>query len=162
MTDDKTPEFSGPVTGLTLTSPGPGKVIWPDGTEVSAEQFQDAVTAATIAFEKGLAAGRREAVIEELTAAAAEWDELEQRGHDPLSCADIAGNLRARIAVLRAEGVSPGVVEWKADRWWRAVGPDGSVWCESSNEAEVRERARPDDTIQRFYMTVPTGEWRNA
>lgn len=172
MTDDKTPEFSGPVSGLTLTSPGPGKVIWPDGTDVSAEQFQDSVTAATIAFEKGLAAGRREAVIEELTAAAAEWDELEQRGHDPLSCADIAGNLRARIAVLRAEGptseetacpcVSPEVVEWKADRWWRAVGPDGSVWCESSNEAEVRERARPDDTIQRFYMTVPTGEWRNA
>ena len=69
----------------------------------------------------------------------------------------------ALLAIAEAiNGLRSDPAEWKADRWWRAVGPDGSVWCESSNEAEVRERARPDDTIQRFYMTVPTGEWRNA
>lgn len=67
------------------------------------------------------------------------------------------------LAIAEAvNGLKPDPAEWKADRWWRTVGPDGSVWCESSNEAEVRERARPGDTIQRFYITVPSGEWRNA
>lgn len=33
------------------------------------------------------------------------------------------------------------MAEWEATRWWRAVLPDGSVWCESSSEAEVREAA---------------------
>lgn len=108
--------FNGDVEAHAIVVPGPGKVIWPDGTEVSAEQFQDSITAATIAYAKGLAAGRQEA----------------------------------------------GSVEWKADRWWRAVGPDGEVWAESSNEAEVRERARTSDTIERFYITEPRGEWRNA
>jgi hypothetical protein len=36
---------------------------------------------------------------------------------------------------------------WYPTRWWRAVAPDGSVWCESSNEQEVRERMRPGDTL---------------
>lgn len=58
--------------------------------------------------------------------------------------------------------VSPDVVEWTATCWWRAVAPDGSLWAESSDEAEVRERARPDDTIQRLYETVPQPEWRDA
>lgn len=52
--------------------------------------------------------------------------------------------------------------EWQAHRLWRAIGPDGDLWAESSDEAEVRERARPDDTVQRFYVTEPRGEWRNA
>jgi len=116
MTDDHTAIFAGDIEVHSLPTPGPGKVIWPDGTEVSAEQFQNAVTAATTGFEKGLAAGRQEA----------------------------------------------GPVEWEAQRLWRAVGPDGDLWAESSDEAEVRERARPGDTIQRFHVTVPRGEWRNA
>jgi hypothetical protein len=112
--------FNGDVEAHALHVPGPGKVIWPDGTEVSAEQFQDAITAATIGFEKGQAAGRQ-AALENAASA-----------------------------------------EWQAKRLWRAVGPDGDLWAESSDEAEVRERARPADTIQRFYVTEPRGEWRNA
>ena len=70
---------------------------------------------------------------------------------------------RSLLAIAEAiNGLKPHPAEWKADRWWRAIGPDGSVWCESSNEAEVRDRARPGDTIQRFFMVVPQGEWRDA
>jgi hypothetical protein len=38
--------------------------------------------------------------------------------------------------------------DWTRTRWWRAVGADGEVWFESSDEREVRERARPGDRIQ--------------
>lgn len=54
-------------------------------------------------LKEHVAAARREAVIEELAGAADEWDGLERRGHDPLPCADIAGNLRARVGVLTEE-----------------------------------------------------------
>lgn len=65
MTDEKTPEISGPLADLALvTITGTGKVTWPDGTEVSADQFQNAVTAAVTGFQKGQAAGRREALQE--------------------------------------------------------------------------------------------------
>ena len=65
MTDDKTLKISGPLADLALvTITGTGKVTWPDGTEVSADQFQNAVTAAVTGFQKGQAAGRREALLE--------------------------------------------------------------------------------------------------
>lgn len=66
----------------------------------------------------------------------------------------------AREAAARREALE--AIEWKASPWWRAVGPDGSLWAEASNEAEVRERARPGDTVQRLYATEPQAEWRNA
>jgi hypothetical protein len=37
--------------------------------------------------------------------------------------------------------------EWEYDGWWRATAPDGSIWCETSNEQEVREAMRPGDTL---------------
>lgn len=43
---------------------------------------------------------RRE-IIAELLGAADEWDALEAKGYDPLSPAEIAGNLRARVDVIR-------------------------------------------------------------
>lgn len=70
---------------------------------------------------------------------------------------------QALLAIAEAiNGLKSDPPEWKAQRLWRAVGPDGDLWAESSDEAEVRERARPGDTIQRFYVTEPRGEWRNA
>jgi hypothetical protein len=51
------------------------------------------------------------------------------------------------------------VNEWVPTRWWRAVGPDGKLWCESSDEAEVRERSRPTDTIERLWQQTRY-EWR--
>lgn len=46
--------------------------------------------------------------------------------------------------------------EWERTRWWRSVGPDGKVWGESSNEAEIRSMARPGDTVQVLYRKVTT------
>lgn len=43
---------------------------------------------------------RRE-IIAELLGAADEWDAMEAKGYDPLSPAEIAGNLRARVQVIR-------------------------------------------------------------
>jgi hypothetical protein len=36
---------------------------------------------------------------------------------------------------------------WIPGRWWRVVAPDGSVWCETSDEAEARESMRPGDRL---------------
>jgi hypothetical protein len=46
-------------------------------------------------------------------------------------------------------------------RWWRVVAPDGSLWCETSDEDEAREVLRPGDTLQREYRLEVT-EWRNV
>lgn len=50
---------------------------------------------------------------------------------------------------------------WEPTRWFKAVGPDGSLWSESSNEVEVRGVARPGDQIFRLWETAET-EWRPA
>ena len=54
------------------------------------------------------------------------------------------------------------LVTWAPTRWWRAVGADGELWCESSDEAEVRDSMRPGDTLQRLWETEPIREWRDA
>ena len=51
---------------------------------------------------------------------------------------------------------------WTPARWWRAVGADGELWCESSDEAEVRRNMRPGDTLQRLWWTEPNEEWRDS
>lgn len=48
--------------------------------------------------------------------------------------------------------------EWHPTRWWRAVGPSGDLWCESSDEDEVKRMARPTDTIQRLWAQTKK-EW---
>lgn len=49
--------------------------------------------------------------------------------------------------------------EMKPSRLWRAISSEGEVWCESSNESEVRERARPGDTLQRLWVTPVCEQW---
>lgn len=50
--------------------------------------------------------------------------------------------------------------EWAPTRWWRATGPDDELWCESSDEEEVRRLARPEDRIDRLWERVDR-EWRS-
>lgn len=38
-------------------------------------------------------------------------------------------------------------IDWVRGRWWRAVGPDGKVWAEASDEDDVRGRMRPGDKL---------------
>lgn len=51
-------------------------------------------------------------------------------------------------------------VEWEPGRWWRVVAPDGSVWCETSDEAEARESMRPGDLLWRSYRPATPPQWR--
>lgn len=48
-----------------------------------------------------------------------------------------------------------------ASRWWRVVGPTGSVWCETSSESEARAAMRPGDLLQRFWV-ITGSEWRDV
>lgn len=53
---------SGAADGLTLqASDGPGKVMWPDGTEITGAQFQDTVEMVATAYAKGRAEGLEKA-----------------------------------------------------------------------------------------------------
>jgi hypothetical protein len=49
-------------------------------------------------------------------------------------------------------------LDWKDGRWWRAVGPDGKLWAESSSESEVRNLMRPGDKLYRDRR-VELAEW---
>lgn len=51
------------------------------------------------------------------------------------------------------------MADYQGTKWWRAVGPDGRVWCESSSEQEVRDRLRDGDELQRLYQKVEY-DWR--
>lgn len=55
----------------------------------------------------------------------------------------------AKYGHTPTEPSCPDCQAWEPTGWWRAVGPDGKVWCESSIESEVRQRRRDTDTIQR-------------
>lgn len=44
--------------------------------------------------------------------------------------------------------------DWMPDRWWRVLAEDGSLWAETSNEAEARLLMRPSDTLHRLYQRV--------
>lgn len=47
---------------------------------------------------------------------------------------------------------------WEESRWWHVIAPDGSVWCETSDESEARQRMRPGDRLQRLYIRS-YGKW---
>jgi hypothetical protein len=51
--------------------------------------------------------------------------------------------------------------DWEPGRWWRVVAPDGSVWCETSDEDEARGEMRPGDTLWRQWV-YEAREWRPA
>lgn len=48
------------------------------------------------------------------------------------------------------------MIEQRAVRAWRAVGPDDKVWAESSDEKEVRDMMRPGDRLFRMWRQVET------
>lgn len=52
---------------------------------------------------------------------------------------------------------------WEPTRWWRTVDTEDTLWCESSDEFEVRRSAlhSPDLRVQRLYQTVAEEEWRD-
>jgi hypothetical protein len=50
---------------------------------------------------------------------------------------------------------------WQPTRWWRAIGADGGLWCESSVEQEVREAARPGDRVEHLWSRTEY-DWRPA
>ena len=49
--------------------------------------------------------------------------------------------------------------EWEPWRWWRVTAPDGTLWCETSDEQEARSSVRPGDTLERLWRRVEE-EWR--
>lgn len=51
--------------------------------------------------------------------------------------------------------------EWTPGRWWLVEAPDGSLWCETSDEDEARSRMRPGDTLYRSWHRSQD-EWRPA
>lgn len=74
---------------------------------------------------------------------------------------DVAADVGRKVEAAFDELAAAAEPEWTPTQMFRAVGPDGGVWAEASDYADVRYRARPDDRIQRLYMTVQRGEWRD-
>lgn len=50
--------------------------------------------------------------------------------------------------------------EWSPTGWWRVIEPDGSLWCETSNEQEARESMRPGDRLDR-HERITFERWTN-
>lgn len=50
---------------------------------------------------------------------------------------------------------------WMMGRWWRVVAPDGSLWCETSNEQEARRSMREGDRLYKLWVREER-EWREA
>ena len=73
----------------------------------------------------------------------------------------VARNLCIQCLPMRYIPHRPATAGWERGRWWRAIGPDGEVWAESSDEEEVRELARPTDTVQNLWEKREQ-EWRDA
>ena len=51
--------------------------------------------------------------------------------------------------------------EWSPGRWWRVLGPQGEIWCETSSESEARAAVRPGARLERLYE-MRREEWRSA
>ena len=51
------------------------------------------------------------------------------------------------------------MAEFEPTRWWRVTAPDGSLWCETSDEAEARDAIRPGDMLSRLWQRIES-EWR--
>ncbi|OKH81620.1 hypothetical protein EB73_28010 [Mycobacterium sp. SWH-M3] len=65
----------------------------------------------------------------------------------------------AGVNLVRIIAGSAGSDGWEPGRWWRVTGPDGQLWCETSDEDEARARVRPGDTLERLWRCVEE-EWR--
>jgi len=49
--------------------------------------------------------------------------------------------------------------EWERGRWWRVLAPDGTLWCETSDEQEARYAMRQGDTLWTEWRRNAI-EWR--
>ena len=49
-------------------------------------------------------------------------------------------------------GVAAAEAGWMPGRWWRVTAPDGSIWSETSDEAEARDAVRPGDRLHRLFV----------
>lgn len=47
----------------------------------------------------------------------------------------------------------------KSPRWYRSLTPDGKVWCESSNAAEVLERSYGEGFTFQVLVCTVTESW---
>lgn len=43
---------------------------------------------------------------------------------------------------------------WERGRWWRVVGPDGSLWCETSDLDYALKVMRPGDSLLKEFFRV--------
>lgn len=48
---------------------------------------------------------------------------------------------------------------WRATGWWQVIAPDGSLWRETSDEAEARGSMRDGDRLYQQWRRTET-EWR--
>jgi len=44
------------------------------------------------------------------------------------------------------------MADWEPGRWWIVIAPDGSHWCETSDEQEAIESMRPGDRLWRQFV----------
>ena len=81
----------------------------------------------------------------------------------PAKC-PICGSVGARALMLdhiEAEHGDERMSEWERTRWWRAIDENGRLWAESSDEQEIRGRARPGDRVQ-VLMHREEERWEDA
>lgn len=50
--------------------------------------------------------------------------------------------------------------DWKPRHWWRVIAPDGTLWCDASDEGEVRASLRPGDILQSLWYREEF-QWRD-
>lgn len=51
--------------------------------------------------------------------------------------------------------------DWYENRWWRVVGPDGSLWCETSDKQEAIDSMRPGDKLFHLWAREEK-QWREV
>lgn len=96
------------------------------------------------------------------------WDELDDVRH--MSWNKLAEDLRGfdnHTVTLKevtfGDITFPSKYEMEPGRWWRVIAPDGSLWCETSDEQEARERKRKGDKLQRLWQFAKVDrEWMDA
>jgi hypothetical protein len=66
-----------------------------------------------------------------------------------------------RLALERERHRLDEAGEWWPTRWWRVVLKDGTLWCETSDEAEARERIPKGAKLQHMFQKTKR-EWRNV
>lgn len=136
---------------VTATEPLP----WsrPDADPI-ADLFAYAAAAKTHYYELG----RRHESDPPIQPGEGRWQDLVSE-HAPQSAIDRQVNaLLDELRSLRAYREAADAA-WEPGRWWRVLGPDDRLWCEASDEDEVRRSMRPGDRLERRYERRES-QWR--